>query len=555
MINRLRARSLTAAVLALGVTGLCLAPVAAARETAAPTSSAAKVRWKECPVYSDDVLDALGIPDEDRPGFREMWGRTECGTISVPLDYARPGGRHITVALTRLRAKDSGHRLGALSMNPGGPGGSGYLMPIELSLRSPSAAALNERYDLIGFDPRGVGYSTSYDCPEGDGGSGVEPPVGRWTESGLKRFYDAQAERNAACSASDPAFLTQLTTANAARDLDRIRGALGERRMNYFGVSWGTQLGAVYRSMFPAAVGRMWLDSVVSPRAYDLAYRFDGSARATEAGFAPFARWLAAHDGTYGLGDTEAEVRAGVTALREAADAEAWRFSDVPLPLDGSFVSFLAAAPNLMWEDAGAILRALTTAVNGGPAPEAVKAVIGEPSQEPEPPAGTPERNNSTAGLAYLCNEDTSSHEFEPLWREYQDNLRANPVTGDLTALRPTCAGWALPVRTSVLRHGDGSLQMSGHRYESSTPYPWVGDMRRTIGGTVFTVGDYMHGSLPFVPECAAHLAAYFATGAPDGGSCAGLQPDSDAALPTPALTGRETRPAGTSRAAELAWT
>jgi len=91
--------------------------------------------------------------------------------------------------------------------------------------------------------------------------------------------------------------------------------------MSYFGASWGTQLGAVYRSMFPGTISRMWLDSVVSPQAHDLAYRFDNAAKATEQDFGQFAQWLATHDSVYGLGDTPAKVRAAVLAMRQAADA------------------------------------------------------------------------------------------------------------------------------------------------------------------------------------------------------------------------------------------
>jgi len=409
-------------------------------------------------------------------------------------------------------------------------------MPANLLLMSATDAQLNERYDLIGFDPRGVGYSTSYDCPQSGPDSG-EPPVGQWTRAELKQTYDAVAKQAAACSSANPAFLSQLTTANVARDLDQIRQALREKRMNYFGASWGTQLGAVYRSMFPATIGRMWLDSVVSPDAHDLAYRFDSSALATEQDFALFAK-----------------VRATVLGLREHADAHPWQFSDVPIPLDGRFIAFLASAPNLNWEQAGQILTAMTTAVDGGPAPEAVKEVIGEPSDPVTPPAGAPTQFNDTAGQAFLCNEDTSSRDFEPLWREYQRNLRRYPVTGDLTALRPTCAGWALPVQSFQLRRNSGSLQMSAHRYETSTPYPWVWQMQDAIGGQVFTVDDFIHGSLPFVPECAEHLVAYFDTGNPDNGSCLGVQPDTPPDGQT--ITALTSAPAVTSvpAAASFSW-
>jgi hypothetical protein len=117
--------------------------------------------WQECPDYSDDVLRSRGLRDGDFAEFRRLLARTECGTLSVPQDYRDPSGKQITIALTRLRATDPRRRLGSLAVNPGGPGGSGYLMPIELVMTD---TELNGRYDLIGFDPRGVGYSTKSNC-------------------------------------------------------------------------------------------------------------------------------------------------------------------------------------------------------------------------------------------------------------------------------------------------------------------------------------------------------------------------------------------------------
>jgi hypothetical protein len=278
--------------------------------------------------------------------------------------------------------------------------------------------------------------------------------------------------------------------------------------------------------MFPATIHRMWLDSVVSPRAYDLAYRMDTSAQAMERDFGLFAAWLAQRDAVYGLGDTAAKVRATVLTLREQGDAHPWQFSDLPQPVAGSFISFLAGSPNVGWEQAAAALEAMTTAVSGHPAPPVAKQVIGTGGPTPPPPSGAPRPFDPTAQLAYLCNEDTSSRDFEPLWDEYQRNLRRDPVTGDLTALRPTCAGWTLLVQHFTLRYSSGSLEMSGHRYETLTPYPWVEQTQDAIGGTVFTVEDFVHGSPAMVPVCASHLVAYFSTGVADAGSCAGSQPD-----------------------------
>lgn len=488
------------------------------------------VVWQACPQYSDDVLATMFRP-QDYPAFRAIWARTECGTVSVPLDYRNPRGQHISIALTRVKAQDTAHRRGIMFMNPGGPGGSGYLMPARLMLESSTNAQLNQDFDLVGFDPRGIGYSTSYDCPDGGGKDAATPdggpPPGPLTQADAREYYDQNSAANAACSSSNPTFLRQLTTANVARDLDTVRRALHERRAGYFGASWGTQLGAVYRSMYPETIDRMWLDSVVSPMAYKLSYRFDGSAKATEGDFHQFAPWLAAHNSTYGLGDTAAKVEAKVLAMREQADAQPWKFSDLDAVLDGTFIGFLASAPNVNWDQAAAVLQAMATAVNGGPAPQAVKDVVGGDRQPPPPPpAGAPADFNGTANQAFLCNEDTSDQSFDALWSEYQHNVAVNPVTGEFTGLRPTCAGWTLPPQPFTLRWSPGSLQMSGHLYETATPYPWVWQMQATIGGTVLTVPDFIHASVGHVPECAAHMVTYFETGRPDNGTCPGVQPD-----------------------------
>ncbi|MQY05553.1 alpha/beta fold hydrolase [Actinomadura macrotermitis] len=520
-------RSLAAASLAAAGAGLTgVADAAPPGPRAAAEASPSRVSWHTCPQYSDAVLDFLRIQPRDRPKFRALWARTQCGTIEVPQDYRRPH-KKITIAFTRLPAADRAHRLGSLAMNPGGPGGSGYLLPAHLLLQNATDAKLNDRYDLIGFDPRGTGYSTLVDCPP-VGDTGLSPLGARAGKAELRKHYDAVRAQRKKCSTTHSAFLSQLTTANVARDLDRIRQALHEKRMSYFGASWGTQLGAVYRSMFPKTIGRMWLDSVVSPRAHDLSYRFDAVARSTEQDFALFASWLAARNGTYHLGATPAQVRATVLKLRRDADADPWRFSDLPQALGGGFIAFAAAAADTGYDRAGQALKAMTAAARGGPVPQAVKDMLsGGPERPPTPPPGTP-RFNATAGDAFLCNEDTSSRDFASFWKEYQAGLKRNPVTGDMTALRPTCAGWSLPVQRFELRRSSGSLQLSGHRHETVTPYPWVYQMQKAIGGNVLTVDDFAHGSLFLVEACAAHLVTYLDTGRPDNGTCPGIRPGTD---------------------------
>ncbi|MBY8858506.1 alpha/beta fold hydrolase [Nocardia sp. CA2R105] len=181
-------------------------------------------QWKSC-----------GIADLDNVGG-------QCAQVYVPLDYAHPDGRTVAVAVSRVRATDPAHRRGVLLANPGGPGASG-LDTVDL-LGDVLSPDVRSHYDLIGFDPRGVGASG----PAASCGW----PVGEMTYSAgvdLAGFLhdSGQAARMAVgCLRNDPARLRQFTTRNTARDMDVIRKTLGESRISYYGVSYGTYLSAAH---------------------------------------------------------------------------------------------------------------------------------------------------------------------------------------------------------------------------------------------------------------------------------------------------------------------
>jgi pimeloyl-ACP methyl ester carboxylesterase len=467
------------------------------------------VTWQACPHYSDDVIRTR-VPDDQVAAYRALLDRMECGTVSVPLDYRNPSGPKITVALTRLRAVDQAHRLGVLSVNPGGPGGSGYLMPADLLVSSSVDAQLNQRYDLIGFDPRGVGYSSTYDCPQG-----APPPVdprGRLTEAQAKAVYDRQVADNAACGNSNPAFLASLTTANVARDLDRIRAALGERKMNYLGVSWGTSLGEVYHTEFAANVGRMFLDSVAPPR-FSLDTFTAERADAAERDFDRMAAWIAQRDGTYHLGTTAAQVKAAVIALRAEYDAGPKKFTDLDQTVDGSIVAVTASQNSRAWPVAAQILAELRDFYTSETAPPTLKQVLGGGGEPAPPPAGAPADFNQTMGHAAFCNDDPSRSDFATAWANYQAMLARDPATGRANPFDAGCAGWPLPVEQYRLHRTNASVVLAGHLYESVSVYKWTPQAQAAIGGTVFTVADDVHGSVLRIPDCAAQAVSYFDTG------------------------------------------
>lgn len=509
-------RSILAVATGALVAATIVSPASAAEDDA---SGGSRITWTACPQYSDEVLAYFGIPEQEYPRFRELWARTECGTVQVPLDYANPRGEKITVALTRLKARDQAHRQGSLAMNPGGPGGSGYMMPQDLYMRTGNdglAAQLNERYDLIGFDPRGVGYSTSYDCP---GGGGPEPS-GPITEESARQIYEAMKADNAACSSSNPSFLRQLTTQNVARDLDRIRAGLGEGKLSYYGISWGTWLGVQYRNEFPDRVGKMWIDSTAIPELrLDV---FDATrSKATYDDFARMAEWLAERNDQYGFGTTKDEVIAAIAALKADFDANPRHFVELPRDLDGSIIAMSGVQPNPVWPMAARVLADLRDAT-GDHAPASVLEVLGGGGPGTPPPADAPRRGNPTMNRAVMCNEDMGSRDFESSWSAYQQRLIDEPVTGSMSMPVPSCQGWTLAPQPVHLNASSAPLVMSGHTYEAISPYQWTPDMQAAVGGSIVTVNDDVHGSVALSADCAAIVVGYFERGRLSSRTCEG---------------------------------
>jgi pimeloyl-ACP methyl ester carboxylesterase len=196
-------------------------------------------------------------------------GPFQCGTVQVPLDYDRPSGPTISIALARLPASDPAHRIGSLFVNPGGPGGPGAIFIAEAGpdLFTPEVRA---RYDLVGFDPRGVGTSSALRCFGNDRQWTpiFVPQRFPMTEDEFDAWITGDHYLDAACARRAGAIVEHRSTANVARDLDRLRAAVGDDVLRYAGVSYGSFLGTTYANMFPGHVGRLVVDGVLDPVAW-----------------------------------------------------------------------------------------------------------------------------------------------------------------------------------------------------------------------------------------------------------------------------------------------
>ncbi|MFR0356175.1 alpha/beta hydrolase [Streptomyces sediminimaris] len=290
---RKRAAVLCGAVVVVAGSFTALPADASTAHTAHP-ASAAKVTWKSCGTTDYPTL--------------------QCASLRVPLDHDRPHGRQITLALSRVphTAKKS---QGPLLVNPGGPGGSGLSLAGFVASSLPKAVA--SQYDVIGFDPRGVGRSEpALNCAPGYFNP-VRPDSVPRTPALEKANLTRARSFAAACGKKYASLLPYINTIQTVRDMDSIRAALGARRTSYFGYSYGTYLGAVYAKLFPQRVKRLVLDSIVDPTGvwYDDNLAQD---QAFDARHKALMTWIAKYDSTYKLGTDPAAVEAKWYAMRKA---------------------------------------------------------------------------------------------------------------------------------------------------------------------------------------------------------------------------------------------
>jgi pimeloyl-ACP methyl ester carboxylesterase len=406
-----------------------------------------------------------------------------CGTVSVPVDYAHPTGKQYQLYVVRVHDRSQVKSSGSLIVNPGGPGASGYLAAINLALSVPDD--LLAHFDLVGFDPRGVFASAPVSCISDttkDALFSADPDVR--TAAGLANATATATAISKRCASKYPDDLTFLNTENTARDMDAVRQGVGESQLNYLGYSYGSKLGAVYASLFPATVRAMVLDGAVDVKAGPLIAAQQHTA-ALEAAFDQFAAACVKQVDCKALGDP----RPAVTALIAAADLS-------PIPTKKAGDSRMATGASVReaivaglasqgsWVALG---KALISAQRGDSA--AVFALAD----------GTDQRNDGhysnllDAQIAVTCNDTAKRYTGKQVQQVAQYWANKYPLFGlSAAASLLTCDGWPVSATepTAITTSTITPILVIGTRHDPFTPYSSAQALTAELDSAVLLTWD-----------------------------------------------------------------
>ncbi|WP_462418574.1 alpha/beta hydrolase [Kytococcus sp. Marseille-QA3725] len=440
----------------------------------------------------------------------------ECATLTVPVDYDDPSGPTMELALLRHRAGDEDRRIGSLVVNPGGPGSSGvdYAQAAD-TVVSPSVRKV---YDVVGFDPRGVARSEGVDCVEDEQldallGADPEPDDARERREGeqvRKAFVNG-------CTDALGDRIGAINTADAARDMDVLRSALGDSRLNYLGLSYGTQLGATYAEEFPDRVGAFVLDGVL-PTDLDAVEIGLGQARGFERATRSYLEWCT-QEGDCPLGETPDEAADGLRELLRAIDEEPPRVrADARVDdLDVGWATYgLAAA---MYDEAGwqQLTKALRRAQDGD-GQGLMELANGYADRQPD---GSYDSNLMEAFHVYTCNDRALGGRSEAEVRKAYE--KAAPLWGDfLMGEGSVCDDWPVDPAEPFEAKAKGSepILVVGTTRDPATPLEWAEDTAQGLdNGHLLTRDGDGHTAYRRGSECVDEAVdAYLLSGTvPEG--------------------------------------
>jgi len=434
-------------------------------------------------------------------------GVPDCTMLSVPVNYADPGGRHISLALDMIPATaPKSQQQGIMLVNPGGPGGDGLPLAAEVAQGlSPGVAA---SYDIVGFDPRGVGSSVpALSCDPGFF-SGVRPnyvPASAAAEQVLinrAKMYATDCEQRFGW------LLPYMTTEDVARDMDAIRAAFGVSRINYYAFSYGTYIGQVYATLFPERVRRMVLDSTVDPTGVwytdnvEQDYAFQGR-------MAAFFAWVAKYDATYHLGSTAAQVQAAWYKARNQLLAHP---VDAAIGADEFDDTFLQGGYlDQLWPG---FAQALSSYLNAGQTADLITQYQGNGAQN---------ENEFAVYNAVQCSDVNWPRSWSFWTVDTERIYRTAPFQAwDNAWFNAACAFW--PVRgpakpLQITGSGLPGILMLQGTLDPATPYPGAQNAHKLLPSARMVVveGGGNHGQSMEQPSDSCvqgYLNAYLGTGA-----------------------------------------
>jgi len=448
----------------------------------------------------------------------------------VPLDYDRPHGAKISLALTRLPAADPSRRIGSIFFNPGGPGGSGvgFLQAVGPFLYSDEVRA---RFDLVSFDPRGVAASTPLQCFEttDDALAALAPIPFPFTRAEERVWIQADRTWQRACAERGGPILNHMSTANVARDMDLLRRAVGDRKMTYVGYSYGTAIGSTYANMFPDKVRAVVIDGVIDPVSYttgrggqartlpsDARLRSEQGAYDTLQGFLRLCDLGGPNCAFSGGNPKRRYDRLARRLIAEPAQLPDGEGGTVPFTYNDLVATTLGAMYDpSSWPDLAELLQELDTLTSPARAAASLRSLrqrLGLGARAPY--------EQVLEGFAGVWCLDPVNPDHPSAWaRAARRADRRDPYFG-----RPwiwfgsVCAQWPGHDSDRYLgpfnRRTANTVLVVGNRNDPATRYQDAVSTSRLLGrGRLLTVAGWGHTSL-FLSSCAdAYVSRYLLTG------------------------------------------
>lgn len=426
------------------------------------------------------------------------YGTFQCAQITVPLDYQHPQARTIKLSVVRLLAKDRKNRIGSLLVNPGGPGGSGvdYALAAEFIVTKEVLA----RYDLVGFDPRGVGRSTPIHCLNDKQTDQMIALDGTpSTPAQVQTLMDAAKTIADLCKVNAGAMLPFLGSANVARDMDLLRAILGDAKLNYLGKSYGTLIGAIYADLFPKRVGHLVLDGALDPTVSNTETNID-QARGFQIALGDYITDCLKHQTCPG-GKTRAAVLDRISKLLADTDV-------TPLPSKSGRVAtqslVLLGIVSTLYDSEGgwpSLTLALNQAYNGDSSGllDLADYYVDRDAN------GHYSSNSNDIGYAVNCIDKDSRATVAQMESDSKVMAKTSPQFGAYLAwgLAP-CDFWPTPPNpypAPIAAKGAGPILVVGTTHDPATPYRWAQGLAHQLSSGVLLTYEgeghtaYMRGS------------------------------------------------------------